>query len=622
MDAYDKMADLTGQAVHNRGIWKKFLHLIRLAKVPWFGIVIYLVVSVGSIYLAVMVPQVNGDFFAGDASVSVVLTVIGYEMLSTVLVYMMLLAYGVIGGRIDRNFRNAIWNKFLHMEPRYYEGVSPEMLLSRITNDAEVMKTVIISLIIPELTGIGTTVATVVAMSSINIKLAYIMAVFIPIVLVTGFFIGRIRMKIGNAVKFQMANLTTYLSEQLSRITVIKAFNRQDYETARGEKAIDEYYDASVKSAIAQFLQYIVNIVINIGPDAGMILIGIGLLKSKTLTVAGWVAFYSYGLNLVQFFMDKSTTWVSIKEAQGQMNRLSEFFSAEDGVRAYVQEDIGTGDIVFENVSFAYDEHIVVKKASFVIPQNSFTVLAGVSGSGKTTLLKLLERIYEPKEGAITVGGQDIGLVKLDNWRSKLSYIEQDAPALSGSIRDNILYGVKREVTDDEIMEAARMVHADGFIWEKPEGLDYEVGQFGDRLSGGQRQKLAIIRTILQKKEYVLMDEPTASLDVLSSRDVEASIQALSQYCTVLVATHDPLLIADADVVISFEDGTVTAADKKGGLQDVVVESGYEQGKGFGHGKPEENISETDVGIQPCESNVKLNEALPQNGKGGCAYEG
>lgn len=243
-----------GGKVENKGFWRKFFHLVRLAKIPYIGLVIYYLVSLSTVYVAVRMPQVESDVFTGNASVKNIAWVIAVELATTLISLVMISSMGIIGGRIDRNFRNAIWQKILRLEPKYFDTVSANSLLSRMTDDAESMKDFIM-LVISELTGIATTVATIAAMSTMNKGLAILMVVFIPIFLIFGFVVGRIRMSIGNNVKFKMANLTDYLSGQLARVTVIKSFNREEFERERGEKEIQEYYVAQRKEQIADFLQ-------------------------------------------------------------------------------------------------------------------------------------------------------------------------------------------------------------------------------------------------------------------------------------------------------------------------------------------------------------------------------
>ena len=545
-----------GKKVKNKGLWRKFFHLVRLAKIPWIGIAVYFCINLSVVYVAVRMPQVESDIYTGNVSVANVAWVIAVELISGILVSVMMAAYGIIGGRIDRNFRDAIWNKILRMEPKYFDEISPNTLLSRMTDDAESMKDFIL-LIISELTGITTTVATIAAMSTMNKGLAVVMAVFIPVITLFGFLIGRLRMKFGNTVKFQMAQLTDYLCGQLARITVIKSFNREAYETARGEKEIQDYYIAERKAKIAEFLHYTIASILHIIPDVTLILAGIYMLESGTITPAGWIIFFAYANQIMSFFTEKIQTWVSVKQYQGHMNRLTELFAApEEDTQNYTVETVEAGDIIFEDVSFSYGENPIMEHASFTFPQNQFTVIVGPSGTGKTTILKLVERIYEPDEGSILLNGHKISDYKITNWRRKFAYVKQDTPMISGTIRDNVLYGVEREVSDEEIMEAAKMLRADTLIKNCPGELSYDVGQFGEKLSGGQKQKLSVLRAFLQDRDYILLDEPTVSLDAVAAMDVMESIRQLIGRRTVILVSHDNRLVGDANHLIVVENHT------------------------------------------------------------------
>lgn len=357
-----------------------------------------------------------------------------------------------------------------------------------------------------------------------------------------------------------MASLTDYLSGQLARITVIKSFNREAYETERGEKEIKEYYIAQRKENIAEFLQSSVGSAIHIVPDTIMILVGIYMLNAKALTPAGWIVFYAYANQVFSFFSDKISLWIQVKTYQGNMNRLSELFSApEEGAKEYAVEEVSAEDIVFDGVSFSYGDHDILSDASFTFPKNKFTAIFGPSGTGKTTILKLIERIYEPTAGRILQNGYEIGDYKLENWRRQFSYVKQDTPMISGTIRDNILYGVESAITDEQIMSAASEIRADSFIENCPGGLDYDVGQFGDKLSGGQLQRLAIARAFMKNPDYLLMDEATSGVDMLKEAEIIARMKENMRGKTVIMISHNMNLVKDADHIVVIAGGQVEA---------------------------------------------------------------
>lgn len=584
--AYSGSIEAEMAGISDKGIWRKFFRMAKMAKIPWLWIVMYMGVTVISLGLMILMVQVSGRFNSGDASVSNVIIILAVEMVSSVFTVFMLLARGVVGARVDRNFRNVLWKKILHMEPKFFDEVPANALISRITSDVESLKSFLLDVFLGEVTGLMTAITTVTAMATMDVRLAYIMAVFIPIVLLVGFLMGRLRMRVGNALKKRMADLTEYLSGQLARLTVIKAYNKQEFENMRGQKAIEEYYLAERASKFSEFLQYTINAVVYILPDIALMLIGIKLLETNVLTVAGWVAFHSYAQTLIMFFTGKSDTWISAKNLQGQLNRVSDLLSEpEEGIRAYAEQVIASGDICFEDVTFGYDEEPVLENVSITIPNKAMTAILGPNGTGKSTILKLIERMYQPQSGRIMLSGKELDAYDLRAWRDSVSIVNQEATVLSGTIRENVLYGVKKEVSDEQIMDAARKLNAEKFILECPEGLDQEVGQFGEKLSGGQRQKLAIIRAYLQDRDYILLDEPTANLDAISSVEVVQTVQELKKYKTVIMVAHDYNLIKNADHIIVLNEDHSAA---EGSVKQMIEENEFFRSMGEGDGNEKE----------------------------------
>ncbi len=187
------------------------------------------------------------------------------------------------------------------------------------------------------------------------------------------------------------------------------------------------------------------------------------------------------------------------------------------------------------------------------------TAVVGENGSGKTTLFKLIERFYEPNEGMISFGDTDVSDINLDEWRKSIGYVLQNAQLFDGTIRENIAYGVEREVSDEEIMAAAAQAGADEFINSMPEGLDFIVGDDGSRLSAGQRQRIAIARSIMVDPSYLLLDEATSNMDIYAKEEVTRALLRLMEGRTTVMITHDMNMVIKADHIIVLKDGSVEA---------------------------------------------------------------
>lgn len=555
-----KSTDRTGSEIKQSGIWRRFFHTCKVAEIPYGTLLLYFAAGIVQYTILIKVPQVSADFFNGDASVESIAAFLSVEIISMLVVQFVLYMNHLFRARTDRNLRNVLWRKILHLKPKYYDRVSASTLLSRITTDTESLNEFIMDVILESFYSIYSLVFTIVEMSGISLKASFALLVFVPVSLLISFGIGRLNLKVENMMKFRMSDLTDYLSELMASLPVVKAFNRQEYESRRGEKVIDDYYGAQRNVIGLDVARQIIGTVFSICPDVMLIFIGIRLLKDSTLTPAGWYVFYLYSGTLLGFVGGLGSMWEKTKAVQGKLNVVSKVLDEEEeGLEYYINEIVESGDIIFDNVSFGYDEKKVLDKVSFTIPKNKTTALIGYSGSGKSTVLKLIERIYDPDEGRILLQGEELKECDIRKWRDRIELVSQNAPMISGTIRENILYGIKREVTDEEIMQAAKLAYVDQFIEKCPDGLEHQVGQFGSRLSGGQKQKLSIARAILAHPEYLILDEPTASLDVISANEVAGTVDKLKGTMTIIIITHQGRMVRNADHVIVLDKGCAAA---------------------------------------------------------------
>ena len=546
-----KSGDRTEAKIEYKGLWKRFFYTCKVANIPYLTLLLYIAINIAQTLLLVKMPQVNANFFTGDASVESIAMFFGVELTITAIVQVGLYVNHIFRYKTNRNLRNVLWGKILRLKPNYYDKVAPNTLLSRITVDTDSFNAFLMDVVLALAFQIYYLTLTIKEMSGISLKASFFMLAFVPLSLLITFVAGRLNLKFQNAMKFKMSNLTDYLSELVASMPVVKAFNQQGYESRRGKKVIDEYYEAQRNTVGLDLGKQVVGVIFHALPEIAIITIGIQLLKDSTLTPAGWYTFYIYSGVLLSFVGTIGSMWENTKAIQGQLNKVTDvLYEKEEGLEPYIKEAVESGDIVFDNVSFSYGETQALNEVSFTIPKNKTTALVGYSGSGKSTVLKLVERIYDPDAGRILLCGSELKDYELKSWRSKIAFVTQSAPMISGTIRENILYGIKREVSDEEIMEVAKLVYVDEFINGCPDGLDHQVGQFGSHISGGQKQKISIARAILMGSEYLILDEPTASLDIISAEEVAKAIENLRGKATILMIAHQARVIRSADHII------------------------------------------------------------------------
>lgn len=218
-----------------------------------------------------------------------------------------------------------------------------------------------------------------------------------------------------------------------------------------------------------------------------------------------------------------------------------------------------------------YDEETpVLQDVSFTIPKGKVTAIAGPNGSGKTTLFRLIQRFYVPNSGVVRFGRMDAESIHLDEWRQSIAYVLQEPQLFNGTIRENITYGMSREVSDEEVRNASMLASADEFIRQLPEGYDFNVGDNGCRLSAGQRQRLAIARALMLDPAYLLLDEATCNMDVISEKSVTAALLRLMKGRTTVLISHDMDMLQYCDNVVVLKDGRLEAA---GDRETVKAES-------------------------------------------------
>jgi ATP-binding cassette subfamily C protein len=217
----------------------------------------------------------------------------------------------------------------------------------------------------------------------------------------------------------------------------------------------------------------------------------------------------------------------------------------------------GAASVAFQDVRFSYRPELDVHHGvSFAVPAGGLTAIVGPSGAGKTTVFSLIERFYEPDSGRVLVDGRDVLEWQLGELRAAIGYVEQDAPVLSGTLRENITFGVS-EVADDELAAVLRTARLTDVVQQLPEGLETQVGYRGTRLSGGERQRVAIARALLRQPRLLLLDEVTSQLDAINEAALRETIAEVAEITTVLVVAHRLSTVTLADRIIVMDNGCV-----------------------------------------------------------------
>ncbi|MGY4797216.1 ABC transporter ATP-binding protein [Lysinibacillus fusiformis] len=544
----------------NKGVWKRFIKLIWKSKLPYLWIGIYIITGIIAIKIGIKAPSYTAELFNGNVSVSLVVSLVFATVASTLIGQLSGIPKGIAEAKIDMNLRTMIWGKMLHLPVGFFDKSKPRDMVSRITTDTEVVSRLVVGTLIGEITTLYLFYETAKQLASYDVKLMYSIFVFIPVLILVSYIFGRLLYKTNNREQYRVSRLTQVLAELVSNVPLIKSFANEEKETERGKDAIRKLYKANISSGVVGMFFIPAFSLINLIQTVLIVVVGIALLNDGDITTTMWTAYFLYVGNLVNIVNSKAGTWKEIKSAQGVTDRISRLMEHVEE-EYYSSKSVGKmeGDIVLNNVSFKFGEQQVLENVSCRFKAGNVTALVGLSGCGKTTILNLIDRFYLPVEGDIEIGNQNIMNYNLKEYRQSITYVSQNSGVMSGTIRENILYGINRVVDEDELIAAARLGNAYEFILKFKNGFDTEVGEMGNKLSGGQKQRIAISRAILKDPKYLLLDEATANLDANAAEEVLSGLKNLMKGRTVIMVTHDPNSMLIADEIIVLENGKITS---------------------------------------------------------------
>ncbi len=460
--------------------------------------------------------------------------------------------------KINMGVRDKLWNKLMRLPTRYYDGESGDALVSRVTTDASLSYKYFYSAVVMFST-VYSAVVSLLQMNAYSPELTRYMLILIPVVLLLAWLFGVVNLIAGRKNQMTFSTTLGFLVELTRNLRLMKAARTEAYEQDRGKKLFQKQFRASWWSVFTSSSQVIMIELLSVSTISITFLLGRNLVLSGAITTGKLIGFYTITQMLGVRLFQVLQLYGNIKAANGQMEKIAEILDAEEEKRDGIQLDVADADLVAEDLSFSYADRPTLHNVSFRIPKGQVTAIVGPNGAGKSTMFKLLERMYDADGGALRFGKEDVRQYDLTSWRGSFAIVSQDKPLLSGTVRDNILYGVRRKVSDAELERVAKLANVYDFVMATPGGFDAPVGLGGGNFSGGQRQCIAIARAMMRNPDYLLLDEATASLDAKSERLVSEALENLMKGRTTVMIAHSYAATRAATHIIVMKDGTVEA---------------------------------------------------------------
>ena len=478
------------------------------------------------------------------------------------------------------DLRNDLYNAVLRRSVGFFQKHTTGTLLSTLINDIEKVQFAMSSVMSDFLQQFFTLIFTTVAVVIVGGKLAWVLLLFLPVVVLSARRIGRRVRQTTRRGQDKLAEIQNILHETITGNRIVKAFGMEMWEMNRFRKAARRLFDANLKSVKVQAISSPLMDLIASMAIALLLLLGRWSIQQKQMTAGSFITFLIAVFTLYDPVRKFAAFYNSFQQAIGASDEIFRFMDATDDVqekkRAFVLKGFKE-EIQFEHVGFAYESEGETKQVlhdiNLTVKRGEVIALVGPSGAGKSSLVNLIPRFFDVNEGRILIDGHDLRDVTIASLREQIGKVTQETVLFNDTVRNNIAYG-QPDVPIARVEEAAQMALAHDFILNMPEGYNTVIGERGLRLSGGERQRLAIARAILKNAPILILDEATSALDMESELYVQAALANLMQGRTVFVIAHRLSTVRRATRIAVIEGGQITEI---GTHEELVHRSGTYQ---------------------------------------------
>ncbi|MCC6974389.1 MAG: ABC transporter ATP-binding protein [Anaerolineae bacterium] len=488
------------------------------------------------------------------------LSLIGLFLLQAVFSFIQSFNLAFVGEKIVLNLRTNLYHHLTALSLSFYENKKVGELISRISNDVTLVRSLLTSDIISLITQVMSLVGSVVIVFILNPSLTLFILILIPILLAVGFLFGNPLERISTKVQDELASATGIADEGLQMIRIVKSFTREGYESGRFSAAMNKSFAATVRLSLLRGAFGALMAFLGFGTLAGFLWFGGREVIEGRLSLPVIAGFLVYGTSIAANSVGLAWFYSSFRTALGAVQRVFEILdfvpTILDAPNAHQLAHV-EGRIRYEGVSFSYDQRsTVLHEVNLEIAPGEIVALVGPSGAGKTTMFNLIPRFYDATEGTVKVDGHDLRTITQQSLRAQIGIVPQETQLFSGTIKENIAYG-RLDASEAEIIEAAKAANAHDFISALPDGYLTVVGERGIKLSGGQRQRIAIARAILKNPRILLLDEATSSLDSESEEAVQDALDRLMQNRTTVIIAHRLSTIKIANRIVVLDQGRI-----------------------------------------------------------------
>ena len=577
-----KVKDIKGTSLKLWGLLKQY-------KISLLFVILF---AIGSTVFTILGPKILGnittEIFNGlmlkisgtggidfDKINQIILVLVALYIVSLFFSFIQGFIMSNVSAKISYNLRKDLIEKINHLPMKFFDTKTHGEVLSRITNDVDMLTQSLNQSITSIITSIATLIGIFIMMVSINIPMAIVVLLIVPFcMIVLGTVMKKSQIHFLNQQKF-LGDMNGHVEEIYGGHDIVKAFNGEDKASVHFNEINHDLYDSAWKSQFLSTMMHpIMQFIGNLSYVVVSILGGYMVIKDK-IAVGDILSFTQYARTFMQQISQLSQIMNMVQQALAASERVFEFLDEKEEVETATKPlpvDKIKGNIEFKHVQFGYNEdRIIIKDFSAKVKQGAKVAIVGPTGAGKSTMIKLLMRFYDVNSGAILVDGHDVRDFKRQDLRSIFGMVLQDTWLFSGTVADNIRYG-KLDATLDEVREACKTASVDHFIRTLPDGYDMIINEEADNISGGQKQLLTIARVILADPKVLILDEATSSVDTRTELLIQDAMDKLMEGRTSFIIAHRLSTIKNADLIIVMNEGDIV---ETGNHEELLAKDGF-----------------------------------------------
>lgn len=551
-----------------------------------FGVLLSLCSTIASLVFPLLLKSIVDALIKNTFSFKYISLLIIVASLDLIFTGLSMYLLAKVGEKVVLNLREKIWKKILDLNLNFFEKNSSGEIVSRLMNDTNLLTEIFSTEVAEFITSIFTIIGTLIILVKIDPLLTSVIIITVPFLAIVLIPLGKFLFKNSKDVQNANANSSKYIVDRINNIRLLKMSDTFEQEINSGNNNFEKIYSTDMRRNKIQSIVTPIIMMILVSTIISIIFLGAYRVIKGNVSPGNLFAFVVYIIQLMPPIITTATFWNKINVALGATNRIYNILNMS-GETENNQIEISSNakNVVYslklKNITFIKDKNNIIDNFSYTFEKDNFYNVVGFSGAGKSSLFNLICKFYSPTSGTLYINGKDELPIK--EWRNKIAYITQSVNMFEGTLKANLLYGVKETYTDEELLDLLEKVGLKDTVDKLPKGLDTMIARDSFQLSGGEKQRLALLRGILSKKPILLVDEVSSNVDSKNDHMIYEFLKKCNKNRIIITITHKLSNFEDNDHIILLKNGKIIAS----GNEKYLLENSslYQELKKYYRGK-------------------------------------